>query len=90
MTFKELVDSVAKNAECTQVVANKVLKALVEEIATSLDAGEEVQLTGFGTFSLREIKAREGRNPQTGEKLKIAASKSPAFKAYPAFKKRFK
>lgn len=90
MTFKELIDSCAKQAECTQAVAGKVLRAMIEEISDSLCEGEEVQLTGFGTFVVREIKAREGRNPQTGEKIHIAASKTPSFKAYPGFKKRFK
>ena len=90
MTFKELVDSCAKKAGCTQVVASSVLRAMVDEISESLTNGEDVQFTGFGSFSIREIKAREGINPKTREKIQIPASKTPTFKAYPAFKKRFK
>ncbi|MDO5733434.1 MAG: HU family DNA-binding protein [Eubacteriales bacterium] len=90
MTFKELVENVAKNCDCTQAATTRVLREMIEQVAGALADGEEVQLTNFGTFSLREIKAREGRNPQTGEKIQIAASKTPAFKAYPGFKKRFK
>jgi DNA-binding protein HU-beta len=55
-------------------------------VTEALKAGEEVQLPGFGKFSVRERKAREGRNPQTGEKMKIAAQKVPAFSAGNALK----
>jgi DNA-binding protein HU-beta len=55
-------------------------------VAEALKGGEEVRITGFGKFSVRERKAREGRNPQTGEKMKIAASKVPTFSAGNALK----
>ncbi|MEG0628951.1 MAG: HU family DNA-binding protein, partial [Enterococcus sp.] len=55
--------------------------ALFEGIQSSLKAGEKVQVIGFGNFEVRERAARKGRNPQTGEEITIAASKSPAFKA---------
>ena len=62
------------------------LKAFVETVEAALKAGDKVQLVGFGTFEVSERAAREGRNPQTGETMKIAASKSPKFKAGKALK----
>jgi DNA-binding protein HU-beta len=61
-------------------------EAFERVVTEALKAGEEVQITGFGKFSVRERKAREGRNPQTGEKMKIAAQKVPAFSAGDALK----
>jgi DNA-binding protein HU-beta len=59
--------------------AHKYFEAFEEVVTEALKGGEEVQITGFGKFSVRERKAREGRNPQTGQKMKIAASRVPAF-----------
>ncbi len=64
----------------------KAYKAFIETLTESLKNGEKVQLVGFGTFDIGERAAREGRNPQTGESIQIAASKSPRFKAGKAFK----
>jgi nucleoid DNA-binding protein len=66
--------------------AHKYFGAFERVVTEALRSGEEVRITGFGKFSVRERKAREGRNPQTGEKMKIAASKVPAFSAGNAFK----
>ena len=62
------------------------LKAFTETVAEELKNGEKIQLVGFGTFEVAERPAREGRNPRTGETMKIAASKSPKFKAGKALK----
>ena len=64
----------------------KALKAFTETVAEELKNGEKIQLVGFGTFEVAERPAREGRNPRTGETMKIAASKSPKFKAGKALK----
>ena len=61
-------------------------EAFEEVVTEALKAGEEVQITGFGKFSVRERKAREGTNPQTGQKMKISAQKVPAFSAGNALK----
>jgi nucleoid DNA-binding protein len=66
--------------------AQKHFEAFEKVVTEALKAGEEVQITGFGKFSVRERKAREGRNPQTGEKMKISAQKVPAFSAGNALK----
>ena len=66
--------------------AEKHLEAFTTAVSEALNAGEEVQLPGFGKFYVREQKAREGRNPQSGEKMRIEARKVPAFKAGKALK----
>ena len=66
--------------------AEKALKAFTDVVAEELKKGEKIQLVGFGTFEVSERAAREGRNPQTGEAMQIAASKSPKFKAGKALK----
>lgn len=81
MKKAELVDAIAKKAEIKKVEAQKVLEAFIEVVGDELAAGEKVQITGFGTFEVSERAAREGRNPQSGETMMIAASKSPKFKA---------
>ena len=77
MTKAELVTMVAEKADLTKKDAEKAISALVESISETL---------GFGTFEVRERAAREGVNPRTGDKIKIAASKVPAFKAGSALK----
>lgn len=72
---------VAEKAGLTQKQADAALDAILETITSELTKGEKVQLTGFGTFEVRERAARTGRNPATGETIEIAASKAPAFKA---------
>ncbi len=86
MNKKELVAAIAAKSEMTQADAQKALKAFVEVVTEELKKGEKVQMVGFGTFEVSERAAREGRNPQTGKKMKIKASKAPKFKAGKALK----
>lgn len=86
MNKTELINAIAEKAELSKKDADKALKAFVDVVAEELKKGEKVQLVGFGTFEVSERAAREGRNPQTGETMKIAASKSPKFKAGKALK----
>ena len=72
--------------ELVAKMAEKALKAFTETVAEELKNGEKIQLVGFGTFEVAERPAREGRNPRTGETMKIAASKTPKFKAGKALK----
>ena len=86
MNKTELVAAVAEQAEISKKDAEKALKAFVDVVTEQLKAGDKVQLVGFGTFEVRERAAREGRNPQTGKTMKIAACKAPKFKAGKALK----
>ena len=81
MNKTELIAAVAEEAEMTKKDAEKAVKAVIDVISDALVQGDKVQLIGFGTFETRERAAREGRNPQNGKTITIAASKSPAFKA---------
>lgn len=81
MNKSELVESVADAAGLTKADAANAVDAVFDSVASALKSGDKVSLVGFGTFSIRERAARQGRNPKTGETIKIAASKSPAFKA---------
>jgi nucleoid DNA-binding protein len=83
---KELIQRIAEEAGVSEGEAHKHFEAFERVVTEALRGGDEVQITGFGKFSVRERKAREGRNPQTGEKMKIAASRVPAFSAGNAFK----
>jgi DNA-binding protein HU-beta len=83
---KELIERIAQEAGVPKSEAQKHFEAFEEIVTEALKAGEEVQITGFGKFSVKERKAREGRNPQTGQKMKIAAQKVPAFSAGNALK----
>ena len=86
MNKTELIAAMAEQAELSKKDAEKALKAFVDIIGEELTKGEKVQLVGFCTFEVSERPEREGRNPQTGEAMKIAASKSPKFKAGKALK----
>ena len=86
MNKTELVAAMAENAELSKKDAEKALKAFTDVVAEELKNGGKIQLVGFGTFEVAERKAREGRNPQTGEIMPIAASKAPKFKAGKALK----
>ena len=86
MTKPELVKAVAEQAGLTNKDADKAVSALISVVTSELAAGGKVQLIGFGTFEVVERAAREGRNPQTGETVKIKASKAPKFKAGKALK----
>ena len=90
MNRTELVAAMAKQADISKKDADAALKAFIDNVENAVKAGEKVQLVGFGTFESRERSAREGKNPQTGEKIKIAACKVPAFKAGKAFKEILK
>ena len=81
MTKAELVDYVAEKADLTKADAARALEAVMEGITTGLKESEKVTLVGFGTFSAKKREARTGRNPQTGETVKIAARVVPGFKA---------
>ena len=86
MNKTELVALMSEEAGITKKDAEKALNAFVGGVQNAVKAGDKVSLIGFGTFEARERSAREGKNPQTGEKIKIAACKVPAFKAGKAFK----
>ena len=86
MNKTEFIAAVAEKAEISKKDSEKALKAFVDVVAEQLKAGDKVQLGGFGTFEVSERAAREGRNPQTGETMTIAACKAPKFKAGKALK----
>lgn len=86
MNKTELVATLAEKAEVSKKDAEKVLNAFVETVQDAVKADDKVQLVGFGTFESKARAARDGKNPQTGEAIKIAACKVPAFKAGKAFK----
>lgn len=86
MNKTELVAAIAEQAELSKKDSEKALKAFIDVVSTELKKGEKIQLVGFGTFEVIERAAREGRNPLTGEKMKIKASKAPKFKAGKALK----
>ena len=86
MNKKELIDAIAEKANISKKEAGEVLDATLDVIKEVVAKDDKVQLIGFGTFEARKREAREGKNPRTGEKIKIAAAKVPAFKAGAAFK----
>jgi len=86
MNKSELVSAVAAKADLTKADTERALKAFMETITETLKDGEQVTLIGFGTFLVRERKARTGRNPRTGESIQIKAANNPAFKAGKALK----
>ena len=86
MNKTELVAAIAEKAEISKKDSEKALKAFIDVVSDKLKKGDKVQLVGFGTFEVSERAAREGRNPQTGKTMKIAACKAPKFKAGKALK----
>lgn len=86
MNKTELVAAIADKAGIKKTDAEKALKAFTDTVTKQLKKGDKVQLVGFGTFEVTKRAAREGRNPQTGAVMKIAASKAPKFKAGKALK----
>ena len=86
MTKAELINSVAEKSELSKKNCDKAISAFLDTVADALAKGDKVSLAGFGTFEVRERKARVGINPRTKEKIKIAAAKTPAFKAGKALK----
>ncbi len=81
MTKADLVASMADAAGVSKAVAEKALNGFISAVGKSLKKGDKIALTGFGTFSVSNRKARMGRNPQTGEQIKIKAAKVPKFSA---------
>lgn len=86
MNKQELVAAIAEKAELKKDDAKNALNAFTGIVADELKKGEKIQIVGFGTFEVSERAAREGRNPKTGESMKIEASRSPKFKAGKALK----
>ena len=86
MNKNDLVAAVADAASLSKADSAKAVDAVFECISDTLKKGDEVRLVGFGTFLVSERAASEGRNPRTGEKIQIAASKQPKFKAGKALK----
>jgi DNA-binding protein HU-beta len=80
MNKAELITYVADKAKITKKAANAAVDAFIEAVKTSLKKGKEVRLVGFGTFGVKKRKARKGRNPRTGEVIKIPAQKVPFFR----------
>jgi DNA-binding protein HU-beta len=86
MNKAEFTSAVADGAEMSKADAGRAVDAVIDVIKAALKSGETITLVGFGTFSVRTRAARQGRNPQTGDTIKIKASKNPAFKAGKALK----
>ncbi|WP_026317916.1 HU family DNA-binding protein [Algicola sagamiensis] len=81
MNKSQLIDKMAEGADISKAAAGRALDAFISSVSDSLKDGDSVALVGFGTFSVRARPARNGRNPQTGETIKIAAANVPSFKA---------
>ena len=81
MTREEMIEKIAKDAKLNKAQAERAMKSLFDGVSTSLKKGQKVTFVGFGTFTVSKRKARMGRNPRTGEEIKIAAAKVPHFKA---------
>ncbi|MFN3919089.1 MAG: HU family DNA-binding protein [Methylohalobius sp.] len=81
MNKSELIDAIADKANLTKADAARALDAFIDTVTASLSEGKTVTLIGFGTFTVKERQERQGRNPRTGEPMKIKAAKIPAFKA---------
>ena len=90
MNKSELIEQVADRADIKRSEAEAAVNALTEVVKETLQRGGDVAITGFGKFSVAERGARQGVNPQTGERIQIAASKAPKFSAGADFKKALK
>ncbi len=86
MNKTELIEAIAKETKLSKKDTEATVKAFTDVVAKELKKGGKVQLIGFGTFEVAKRAARTGRNPQTGKEIKIAASKTPKFKAGAALK----
>lgn len=86
MNKTQLVEVVALKTGMKKKEAEAAVNAMTEAVAEALKAGDKVQLIGFGTFEVKDVAEREGRNPKTGETIKIAASKKPSFSPSQALK----
>lgn len=87
MTKKDLIEIIAKKANLTNKAARDAVQTMLNTVRDSLKRGEKVVLTGFGTFTVRKRAERIGRNPKTGEKITLAARKTPGFTPGKTFKK---
>ena len=87
MSKKELIEKMAKDVDISKAAAGKALNSFISNVAKALKKKEKVTLVGFGTFSVANRKARKGRNPQTGEEIKIKAKKVVRFKPGATLKK---
>ena len=81
MTKSELIEAIAAKSGLTKADSSRALEAFMAAVSETLSKGDKIALTGFGSFQVTKRAAREGRNPRTGEPVKIAASKSVSFKA---------
>ncbi|WGL93878.1 HU family DNA-binding protein [Arsenophonus nasoniae] len=90
MNKTEIINQIAEKADLTKKDSEKALNAFIETVTETLKAGDEVQIVGFGSFQVKQRAARDGRNPKTGETLKIAASNVPSFKAGKTLKEAVK
>ena len=90
MNKAELIEQIAEQADITKAQAKAALEAKLDSIQAALVEGDQVQLVGFGTFKVKHRAARQGRNPQTGEALEIAAANVPSFTAGKALKESLK
>lgn len=88
MNKAELVDAMSKDTGLSKKDSEKALNSFMENVSNALSKNDKVQLIGFGTFETRKRAERNGRNPQTGKEIKIAAATVPAFKAGKAFKEK--
>lgn len=86
MNKSEFVDAIAEKSSLSKVDAAKALDSMMQVVTETIKGGDQVALIGFGTFLSRRREARDGRNPRTGETIKIAAANVPAFKAGKALK----
>ena len=86
MNKSELIDAVANAADISKADSGRALDAVISAVTKALKKGDQVTLVGFGTFLVRKRAARTGRNPRTGDTIKIKASKIPSFKAGKALK----
>lgn len=86
MNKSELIDAIAAQADISKAAAAKALDGMIASVTDALKAGDTVTLVGFGTFYVGERAARSGRNPKTGATIKIAAARSPKFRAGKALK----
>ena len=86
MNKTDLVNVVCAETEAPKKTVEAIVNSALEAITNALKEGDKVQLLGFGTFEVKNVAAREGRNPQTGEQITIEASKKPSFTAAKALK----
>jgi len=90
MTKAEIIEKMVKDANISKMAAERALNSFIDSTKKTLKKGNKVTLVGFGTFSVSKRAARKGRNPRTGEIIKIAARKTPKFTAGKVFKNEFK